>query len=154
MTHHDQPSQTSGDYTPQPLRGELLFTLQLVIRHVNELGTTPYGRRRIVDIAGGSFTGPWLSGEVLPSGADSALVRTDGVFVPDVRTILRTSDGASISLVYTGRWSADPGHLERILQRQGDLNSGNSRLRVFGLFETADPRYLCQGPLSSAQGRS
>ena len=121
-----------------PLQSSFLFSLVLKIRQVNELGITPYGRRRIVDLQGGSFEGPKLSGIVRMSGADSAVVRPDGVFVPDVSLILESEAGALVKMYYTGRWSADPGHLERLLLREGDLTEGNSRLRVCGFFETAD----------------
>jgi hypothetical protein len=139
---------------PQPLRTSFLFTMRLEIRKVNELGITPYGRRRVVDVNGGRFDGPVLSGVVRCSGADEALVRTDEVFDADVRLILESTDGALIRLAYKGRWRADPGHMDRLLRREGDLTEGNSVLRVFGLFETADERYLrLNGIVAAGVGR-
>lgn len=128
--------------SPGSVRLAHLFTLRLQMRRINELGNTPYGRRRIVDLDEGSFEGERLRGVVRSSGADSALVRSDGVFVPDVSLILETQDQALIRMQYTGRWSADEGHLERLLRREGNLSDGNSVLRVAGLFETAAPDYL------------
>lgn len=118
-----------------------LFVLRLKQRQINDLGMTPLGHRRVVDLDGGSFDGERLSGIVRVSGGDEALIRLDEVFVPDCNLVLETQDGALIRMEYTGRWTADPGHMSRLLNREGDLNGGGSRLRVFGLFETGDPRY-------------
>lgn len=118
-----------------------LFDLVLHQRLINELGVTPLGRRRVVDIEGGHFSGERLRGTVRRSGQDAALVRGDEVFVPDVTVVMETDDDALVLLRYTGRWRADPGHMDRLLRRKGDLTAGNSRLRVFGLFETSAPQY-------------
>jgi hypothetical protein len=56
-----------------------------------DLGETPYGRRRLVSIIGGAFSGERLSGSVLPFGADWALIRRDGALDADVRAVLLTS---------------------------------------------------------------
>jgi hypothetical protein len=103
----------------------------------NELGETPYGRRRIVAIAGGHFKGDRLSGKVLPVGGDWALVRRDGVFNIDVRALLQTDDGESISFNYTGRWHASPEEMARLLRREGDLAKGDYYYRVNAVFECA-----------------
>ncbi len=126
---------------PCPVLTAHLFDLVLEQRLINELGVTPLGRRRVVDIEGGHFSGERLRGTVRRSGQDVALVRGDEVFVPDVTVMMETEDGALIFLRYTGRWRADPGHMDRLLRREGDLTAGNSRLRVFGLFETSAPQY-------------
>jgi len=55
--------------------------------------------------------------------------------------LLQTADGALILLSYRGRWYADSGHLERLMKREGDLDDGNSYLRVCATFETAAPEY-------------
>src|SRR6185369_18083784 len=44
-----------------------------------EVGAVPRGRRRIVSINGGTFSGPnGLKGKVLPGGADWQIIRPDG----------------------------------------------------------------------------
>lgn len=83
----------------------------------HELGETPYGRRRIVPIIGGSFEGERLSGTVLPVGADWALIRRDGVFDGDVRAVLQTHDGAVIAFSYQGRIHSPTRGLEGFLTR-------------------------------------
>lgn len=83
----------------------------------HELGETPYGRRRIVPIIGGTFTGERLSGVVLPVGADWALIRRDGVFDGEVRSVLQTHDGVLISFSYNGRIHSAEHGLEGFLTR-------------------------------------
>jgi len=67
----------------RPIDTRPLLTLRIEVRAVNDVGMTPYGRRRVVDIGGGSFVGDRLNGTIRPSGADYALIRADGVFEPD-----------------------------------------------------------------------
>ena len=61
-----------------------------------ELGATPLGRRRVIPITGGRFSGERLSGRVLPGGADWQVIRADGVADLDARYTLETADGALI----------------------------------------------------------
>lgn len=61
-----------------------------------DLGDVGKGTRRIVPIAGGEFSGPELSGTVLPGGADWQVIRSDGVAELEARYTLRTDDGALI----------------------------------------------------------
>lgn len=106
-----------------------------------ELGLTPYGRRRIVGIQGGEVVGPRLNGRVLPSGADSALVRLDGVFEHDVRMVVHTVDDALIHVTYRGRWHAQGDTLDRLLRREGGLEETEYYLRTAMFFETAANQY-------------
>ena len=69
---------------------DLLPTLQL--------GSSPYGERRIVPISGGRFEGPGLAGKVLAGGADRQLVRRDGAVSLDAMYELQTDDGVVISV--------------------------------------------------------
>jgi len=79
-----------------------LLTLRADLREPVDVGAGPAGGRRILDISGGSFEGPRLSGRVLPSGADWLLVGNDGVGRLDVRLTLETEDAAFIYVQYHG----------------------------------------------------
>src|SRR5207247_231002 len=59
------------------IKTEFLFKITLEVPPLLDLGETPYGRRRIARIAGGSFEGPKLKGEVLPGGGDWLLLGRD-----------------------------------------------------------------------------
>ena len=73
-----------------------LFSAEITLAPPLEMGVSPLGRRRIIEITGGQFTGERLSGKVLPGGADWQLVRADGVAYLDTRYTLETHDGALI----------------------------------------------------------
>ena len=78
------------------IKTDFLCKIRVDLEPVRDLGETPLGRRRIIGIAGGSFSGARLSGKVLPGGADWQLIRADGVAYLDARYTLETSDGALI----------------------------------------------------------
>ena len=62
------------------------------------LGGGACGERRIVNITGGEFKGPRLSGKVLPGGADRQLVRVDGVLLLDALYEIQADDGAVLTV--------------------------------------------------------
>src|SRR3546814_16330019 len=83
------------------LRTEPLCTIRLLVdAPIRMLGQTPFGERRIATIAGGSFEGPQLRGEVLSGGGDWLLLRRDGVLQLDVRLIMRTHDDQLVYMTY------------------------------------------------------
>ena len=49
------------------LRSALLFTLTLELGPIHNIGMTPNGHRRIVEVKSGRFEGEELSGIVLPA---------------------------------------------------------------------------------------
>jgi steroid delta-isomerase-like uncharacterized protein len=80
---------------------ELLYEITMDV-DVQDVGTTPSGRRRIVVVKSGRFSGPRLRGRVLPCGGDWVLERADGSRRLDVRITLETHDGALIYASYLG----------------------------------------------------
>ncbi|HET6983488.1 MAG TPA: DUF3237 domain-containing protein [Myxococcaceae bacterium] len=123
------------------LRTQLLFTLEISLHPIHDLGAGPLGRRRIVPVSGGRFEGPRLRGEVLPDvGGDWLLQRADGTFRSDVRLGLRTDDGALISLTYRGIRHAAPSVSER-LARGEDVPPDEYYLRTVAFLETASPEH-------------
>jgi hypothetical protein len=120
---------------------ELLFTLH-VTGQPNDLGPTPHGQRRFVQITGGSFEGPQLSGEVLPVGIDNALIRRDGVFEPNVNLVLRTTDQSLIHVMYHGRFFAPEQVMARLLRRDDGVDPQSYYLRTAVFFETSAPALL------------
>src|SRR5215475_15649812 len=81
-----------------------LFTLALTVDpNMTDLGETPYGRRRIATVTGGTFEGEELKGTVMPSPAgDWLLLRRDGILQLDVRLTLKTHDDHLASMSYRG----------------------------------------------------
>jgi hypothetical protein len=128
---------------PRPPFGfEFLLRLEITGGPPNELGNTPYGRRRVVGVEGGRFEGPRLRGDILPFGGDAALIRPDGVFIPDVRMLLRCDDGALIYLTYRGVWHAAGDGLERLLRREASMQEVDAYFRTAAFFETSHPDYV------------
>lgn len=79
----------------------LLYTSRIDIAAPLDLGKTPHGQRRVINILGGAFSGPRLSGRILPGGADWQVVRGDGIVEVDARYTLKTDEGA---LIYISNW--------------------------------------------------
>ncbi|WP_321378658.1 DUF3237 domain-containing protein [Rhizobium sp.] len=73
---------------------EAIFTLQDMI----DIGPSPMGNRRIINITGGEFAGPRIKGKVMPGGADRQLVRKDGVRMLNALYELQADDGAIITV--------------------------------------------------------
>lgn len=64
---------------PTPPVLEYAFTLHVDLAPPQSFGTTHAGQRRFIPITGGTFSGPRLSGTILPGGGDWNAVRPDGV---------------------------------------------------------------------------
>jgi len=68
--------------------------LEATVAQPLDLGETAQGRRRIVALTGGTFTGPELNGRLLPgASADWQLVLPAGTTLGDIRPTLETDDG-------------------------------------------------------------
>lgn len=65
----------SGGTMPQL---EFVMQLKVTLGEAYTVGDTPRGRRMVVPITGGTFSGPQLQGTIVPGGADWQLVSADG----------------------------------------------------------------------------
>jgi hypothetical protein len=119
---------------------ELLCKIRVELEPVRELGETPLGRRRIIGITGGRFSGPKLAGRVLPGGADWQLIRADGVAYLDARYTLETSDGALLYVRNKGYRHGPKDVIER-LARGEDVDPARYYMRATPWFETSAPKY-------------
>ena len=119
---------------------QLLLQARITLAAPRELGETPRGRRRSIEITGGSFSGLRLSGRVLPGGADWQIVRSDGVAYLDARYTLETADGALIYVENRGYRHGPREVIER-LARGEDVDPALYYMRTTPWFETSDPRY-------------
>lgn len=87
----------------------------------------PAGTRVIAAVTGGTFTGPKVSGTVVPPGGDWVHSRPNRILHLDVRLLLVTEDGESILMTYQG-----------IGRRQ---DGGITELRTAPTFETGAEAY-------------
>jgi hypothetical protein len=123
------------------LQSRHLFTITIQLHPIQELGNTPPGTRRVFPVAGGTFAGDRLRGEILPhSGSDLLLVRADGSAEQDVRLVLRTDDGALVLMTYRGRRHASEEVTARIARGE-QVARADYYLRTAPFFETSSPAY-------------
>jgi hypothetical protein len=117
-----------------------LLKAEITLEEPLELGDTPLGRRRIIGITGGRFSGERLSGRVLAGGADWQVIRADGVADLDARYTLETGDGALIYVRNRGYRHGPPEIIKKLAA--GEPVSPNLYyMRTTPSFETGDPRY-------------
>jgi hypothetical protein len=118
-----------------------LFVIQIRLHPQYVVGATPHGRRRIIPVAGGEFSGDRLRGTVLPhAGSDWLLERGDGAFQQDARFVLETDDGAIIAMSYRGVRHASAEVAARIARGE-PVEPTDYYLRTAPFFETAAERY-------------
>jgi hypothetical protein len=117
-----------------------LLKAEITLDEPLELGDTPLGRRRIIHITGGRFSGARLSGRVLAGGADWQVIRADGVADLDARYTLETHDGALIYVRNRG-YRHGPAEVLKRISLGEDVNPSLYYMRTTPSFETGDPRY-------------
>ena len=117
-----------------------LFKAEITLAPPQELGDTPQGRRRIIGITGGRFSGERLAGRVLPGGADWQVIRADGVADLDARYTRETGDGA---LIYVGNrgYRHGPADVLKKLSLGEAVDPSLYYMRTTPSFETGDARY-------------
>ena len=86
----------------ETLSWEPLFVMRLDVAYDRAQRIGGPDRMGIFPVCGGTFEGPRLRGTVMPDGADWVTWGADGTMNIDVRTSLRTDDGALIAMTYTG----------------------------------------------------
>jgi len=117
-----------------------LMRITVTLEPIRDLGETPLGRRRIIGITGGSFSGARLSGKVLPGGADWQLIRPDGVAYLDARYTLETADGALIYVNNKGYRHGPKDVIERLAKGE-HVDPALYYMRATPWFETSAPQY-------------
>jgi hypothetical protein len=122
------------------IKTELLFKIVLEVPSILDLGETPYGRRRIARVGGGTFAGPKMKGRVLDGGGDWLLLRRDGVLQLDVRQTLETDDKQHIYMTYRGYRHGPKDVIDR-LNRGEAVDPSLYYFRTTPWFETASEKY-------------
>ena len=123
---------------PQPPRLVFAFELHAQVAAPLELGDVPRGRRRIVQITGGTFSGSGLKGRILPGGADWQIVRPDGFTELDTRYTLETDKKELVYVQNVGMRHAPPDVMKKLLAGES-VNPALVYFRTTPIFETAAP---------------
>ncbi len=114
-----------------------IFRLEATLGPVLDLGNTAQGRRRIVPLTGGTFTGPQLNGKLLAGvSADWQILLADGTALGDIRYVLQTDGG---DLLYVQSRGVRHGSAE-VLARLGrgeDVDASEYTFRTSTQIETA-----------------
>jgi hypothetical protein len=132
-----------------------VYRLEAILGPPLELGAVTSGRRRIVALGGGTFTGPELSGTLLPGGsADWQIVLDDGTALGDIRYTLQT-DGGDLLYVQSRSVRHGPPEVLARLGRGEDVAADEYTFRTATQIETAAPQldWLNKGVFVGVGGR-
>ncbi|MCU1495728.1 MAG: hypothetical protein JWO62_3492 [Acidimicrobiaceae bacterium] len=132
-----------------------VYRLEVTLGPVLEVGDVASGRRRIVPLSGGTFTGPELSGELLPgASADWQIILPDGTAIGDIRYTLRTDRGDLLYVQSRGVRYGSAEVLER-LGRGENVGPDEYTFRTSTQVETAaaDLDWLNKGVFISVAAR-
>jgi hypothetical protein len=139
---------------PEP-RLTQVYRLEATLAPPLELGETAQGPRRIVPLTGGTFSGPEISGRLLPgTSADWQTILPDGTALGDIRYVLQTDRG---DLLYVQSQSIRHGSPE-VLARLGrgeDVDPSEYTFRTSTRIETgaADLGWVNKGIFISVAAR-
>jgi Protein of unknown function (DUF3237) len=119
---------------------EFVCKISIVLAPALEIGETPSGQRRIVNILEGTVEGPQMHGVVLEGGADWQVTRTDDVVELQANYILKMSDGKLILVRNRGLRTGPPDVLQRIAS--GDVVAPDEYYcRTTPVFEAPSGKY-------------
>jgi muconolactone delta-isomerase len=120
-----------------------------------DLGDSGHGRRRIVPLTAGTFTGPAINGKLLPgASADWQTVLPDGTAIGDVRYTLQT-DGGEVLYVQSRSTRHGSADVLAWLARGEDVDASEYTFRACTHIETAAAEldWLNKGVFVSVGGR-
>jgi len=124
--------------TPAPPKLTFAFELRATVAAPTELGQVAQGRRRIIDITGGTVEGPGFKGKVRNGGADWQIVRADGFTELDTRYTIETDKGQLIYVQNPGMRHAPPDVMKKLLAGEA-VDPALVYFRTQPKFETAAP---------------
>jgi hypothetical protein len=119
------------------LSDQPIFTVEAGLDAMLNLGSTPYGERRIIGITGGTVHGAKLQGRILPGGADWQIIRSDGAADIQARYTIEADSGAHILVNSVGLRHGPPEVLAA-LARGDKVDPALYYFRTVMRFETAD----------------
>ena len=143
MTAEPQPNDPAGPWSglfelPDPLLTPV-YHLEATLGEPLDLGDVVAGHRRIVPLTGGTFTGPEISGKLVPgASADWQTILPDGTALGDVRYTLQTDSG---DLLYVQARGVRHGSAEVLarLARGEEVDPSEYTFRTATQIETAAP---------------
>ena len=119
---------------------EYLATLTVQVAPPQEVGDTPFGRRRVIPLLGGTVSGPELNGRILPGGADFQAIRSATYTDIHARYIIETDEGERIYVENTGIRTGSAEDIAAIA-RGASVDPARIYFRSVPRFETAAARW-------------
>jgi Protein of unknown function (DUF3237) len=132
-----------------------VYRLEVTVGQVLDFGNVAQGRRRIVPLVEGTFTGPQISGKLLPEGsADWQIIMADGTALGDIRYTLQT-DAGDLLYVQSRGVRHGSGEVLARLGRDEAVDASEYTFRTSTQIETAaaDLDWLNKGVFISVAGR-
>ncbi|HEY2565890.1 MAG TPA: DUF3237 domain-containing protein [Acidimicrobiales bacterium] len=132
-----------------------IYRLEATVGEILNVGNFAQGRRHVVPLTGGTFTGPELNGTLVPgASADWQIVLADGTALGDIRYILETDGGDLLYVQSRGVRHGSPEVLAR-LGRGEDVDASEYTFRTSTQIETgaAALDWLNKGVFISVAGR-
>lgn len=122
------------------LMTEYVATFDVALDAPQVIGAVADGFRQIVYIKSGTVSGPKINATILPGGGDWVRVRSDGVFVLDVRATLELDDGQLALLTESAYAVIAPEVFGRITAGE-TVDPSEYSIRAVLRFETASEQY-------------
>ena len=98
---------------------EPIFHVHCEVANILDLGSAPFGHRRVVNLLGGTVTGARLNGRILPGGADWQIMAADGSLDIHARYTVESDAGALIQVDSKGMRHGPPEVLARLGEGRG-----------------------------------
>jgi hypothetical protein len=117
---------------------EPIFRITATVAEPVDLGATPYGGRRAIEILDGRVEGPRIRGRILSGGHDWQILRTDGVVDIQARYVIETDAGDHVLVRSDGLRHGPPEVLERIARGE-KVDPALYYFRTVLRFEAAAP---------------
>jgi hypothetical protein len=114
-------------------------TLTVDVVAPQEVGDTPFGRRRVIPIVGGTVRGADVTGKILPGGADFQAIRSATFTDIHARYVIETDQGETIYVENTGIRTGSADDIAALAQGK-PVDPERIYFRSYPRFETASPR--------------
>jgi|GEM_PF-386254 len=128
IPHKSWPCGMAGGI-PKPEQGEPVLVADMKLDQSYELGMTPYGKRAVYVIKGGTITGEKIKGSVLFGGLDFQLSFPNGATEVEEILVLQADDGKYIYLRMAGT-GADPSDVRMVPEFEAPEASNHSWLNA------------------------
>jgi hypothetical protein len=115
-----------------------IFRVHCEVANILDLGPAPFGHRRVVNLLGGTVSGPKLNGRILPGGADWQIMAADGALDIHARYAIESDQGALIQVDSKGVRNGPPEVLARLAKGE-DVDASLYYFRTMMRFETGHP---------------